>query len=127
MSASDHTRLVAIRGATTVEADDALLIEAAVRELLAEIVQANAIAQEDVLSAIFSATPDLHALYPAAAARAWGWEDAPMLCVAEMPVAGAPVRCIRLLLHVALKHGRSVRHVYQRDARSLRPDWSGPT
>lgn len=125
--ASTPKRLVGLRGATTVDADESALIEAAVREMLAELVEANGFIEADVLSAFFSATPDLHALYPAAAARAWGWREAPMLCLSEMPVAGAPPRCIRVLLHVALDGDRAPHHVYQRDARVLRPDWAGPT
>ncbi|HEX5831411.1 MAG TPA: chorismate mutase [Gemmatimonadaceae bacterium] len=97
----------------------------AVRELLVAITDANAIEPANVLSAIFSATADLSTLYPAAAARELGWADVPMLCVAEMDVAGAPARCVRVLLHLVLVDDRPLRPVYLHDARSLRPDLVG--
>ena len=120
-------KLYGIRGATTVDVNEAAAIEVAVRELLSELTNANALTEDAVVSAIFSATPDLNALYPAAAARAWGWNEAPMLCVAEMPAVSSPARCIRLLLHASLPAGQKPKHVYLRDARVLRPDWAGPT
>lgn len=117
--------LRALRGATTVEADEPACIAAAVRELVAALVAANDLAPDAVLSAIFSATPDLRSLYPAAAARELGWHDVPMLCVSEMDVAGAPARCVRVLLHLSVEHGHALRPVYLRGARVLRPDLAG--
>lgn len=117
------TRMRGLRGATTVDTDDATAIHDAVRELIDAIVDANALDPDDILSAIFSATPDLTTLYPAAVARAAGWTEVPMLCVSEMAVAGSLPRCVRVILHVALDAHASPRHVYLRDARSLRPDW----
>lgn len=114
--------LRALRGATTVEADDRAQVSDAVRELLATLMTENALDPDDVLSAIFSATPDLRALYPASVARELGWHDVPMLCVTEMDVPGAPGRCIRVLLHLAVPRDRRLRPVYQRGAVVLRPD-----
>ena len=116
------SRLRALRGATTVEADDPSLVGEAVRELLAAIADANALAPDDVLSAIFSATPDLRCLYPAKVARELGWHDVPMLCVTEMDVPGAPGLCIRVLLHLAMPRERKLVPVYLRGAVALRPD-----
>ena len=115
-------QLRALRGATTVRADAPADVAEAVRELLAAIVRVNDLAPDDVLSAIFSATPDVRSLYPAAVARGMGWHDVPMLCVAEMDVAGAPARCVRVLLHVAVPADRRPGAVYLRGARVLRPD-----
>jgi chorismate mutase len=113
----------AIRGATTVEADDPDAIDAATRELLREIVARNAIAPTRVISAIFTATTDLTSTYPARAARSMGWEDVPLLCAAEIAVPGGLPCCVRVLLHVEElpAHARP-RHVYLRGARVLRPD-----
>lgn len=117
--------LRALRGATTVEADEPVLVAAAVRELVATITRENDLAPDDVLSAIFSATPDVRCLYPAAVAREMGWHDVPMLCVSEMDVPGAPARCVRVLLHLAVARDRRLRPVYLHGARVLRPDLVG--
>ena len=115
-------RLCAVRGAVTVEADDPALIDAAVRTLLAELVDANAIDAQDLVSAIFSATPDLRSRNPATAARAAGWTDVPMMCVAEVDTDGMLERCIRILLHVSVLGERRLQPVYLGDAARLRPD-----
>lgn len=112
-----------IRGATSVEANDAEAIVAATRELLACIVTANGLAMEDVASAIFTATPDLDTAYPALAAREMGWSDVPLLCMQEMAVVGSLPRCIRvLLLWNTDRSANQVQHVYLHQARVLRPD-----
>jgi chorismate mutase len=117
--------LGAIRGATTVDADDAAKVRAATVELLRRIVELNALAPGDVLSAIFTVTPDLRSDFPAHAARELGWTDVALLCTMEIPVPGAVERCIRVLLHVETPMPRDrLRHVYLRDARSLRPEWA---
>jgi chorismate mutase len=115
-------RLRAVRGAITVAADDPSLIDVAVRTLLAELVDANAIDAHDLVSAIFSATPDLRTRNPATAARACGWTDVPMMCVAEVDTDGMLERCIRILLHVSVLGDRRLQPVYLGDAVRLRPD-----
>ena len=112
-----------IRGATTVERDTREDILAATRELLAAMVQANQIAPDDIASALFTTTPDLSGDYPARAARELGWSTVPLLGATEMQVPGALARCIRVLLHVnTARHPTSIKHIYLRDARALRPD-----
>jgi chorismate mutase len=112
-----------IRGATSVEANDAEAIVAATRELLACIATANGLAMEDVASVIFTATPDLDTAYPALAAREMGWSDVPLLCMQEMAVVGSLPRCIRvLLLWNTNRSADQVQHVYLNQARVLRPD-----
>jgi chorismate mutase len=112
-----------IRGATSVDANDAATIIAATRELLENIVAANGLSTEDVTSAIFTATPDLDAAYPARAAREMGWLKVPLLCMQEMAVEGSLPRCIRVLVlwNTDLPPNR-IRHVYLGRARALRPD-----
>jgi chorismate mutase len=117
---------VALRGATTVDVDASDEIVAATRELLEELCRVNCLSAESIVSAIFSATPDLHSVYPAAVARAIGWTDVAMLCVTEMDVPGSVPRCIRVLLHVSVPGGRRLRAVYLREARTLRPDLVEP-
>ncbi|MCK4449199.1 MAG: chorismate mutase [Anaerolineae bacterium] len=112
-----------IRGATGVDINDAVAIITATRELLERIVAANDLLVEDVISVIFTATPDLDAAYPARAAREMGWMNTPLLCMQEMVVAGSLPRCIRVLVlwNTDLSPGQ-VRHVYLGRARALRPD-----
>ncbi|MCL6432006.1 MAG: chorismate mutase [Anaerolineae bacterium] len=112
-----------VRGATTVERNDADAILEATRELLVALIEANGLAPEDVASAIFSVTPDLTAAYPARAARDLGWSQVPLLDVQEAAVSGGLPRCVRVLLHWNTdKPASEIVHVYLRGARALRPD-----
>src|SRR5690606_2752298 len=114
-----HTQLRALRGATTVAHDTPDEVRLAVSELLQALLKANALGPEHLLSAIFSATPDIRSFNPATVARTQGWEEVPMLCVAEMEVEGGLPRCIRVLIHVAVDGDRQLQHQYLRDARDL--------
>jgi chorismate mutase len=116
-------RLRAIRGATTVAADDAALIREATQELLSTLVQQNGVDVDDIVSVLFTMTPDLRGDFPAYAAREMGWLDVPLLCMAEIDVPGALGRCIRVLIHVMSDRQRGeIRHAYLREAVTLRPD-----
>jgi chorismate mutase len=112
-----------IRGATTVEVDSADAILAATRDLLLRMVEANQVAVADIASAIFTMTPDLIAAFPARAARDLGWQHVPLLDAQEVPVPGSLSRSVRvLLLWNTDRSQEEVRHVYLREAASLRPD-----
>ncbi len=113
----------AVRGATQVDADDRDEILTATSELLAEVLSRNAIVSDDLISVVFTATPDLHAEFPAYAARQMGITDVPLLCAAEIDVPGAMPRVLRLLAHVETDRPRAdLRHVYLRGAAALRTD-----
>ncbi|HLA90248.1 MAG TPA: chorismate mutase [Gemmatimonadaceae bacterium] len=113
----------AVRGATTVERDEPLLIRAAVLELLDELLEQNDLALMDVVSAVFTSTPDLVSEFPAYAARRHGWSDIPIVCVQELGVEGALARCLRVLLHVETSRARhEMRHVFLHGAVLLRHD-----
>ena len=113
----------ALRGATTVGADDPDAIGEATRELLSQIMSVNALVPADVVSVIFTVTADLRSDFPARAARDLGWVDVPLLCTVEIPVPNALARCIRVLMHVETTRPRdAMKHVYLREARTLRPD-----
>jgi chorismate mutase len=115
--------VVAIRGAISVDCDTQDAITEATTELLRALLDANGVQPTSVVSAIFTLTPDLSAIFPALAARQMGWQSVPMLCAGEIPVPGALPRCLRLLLHVRPPHdGWHASHVYLREARVLRPD-----
>jgi chorismate mutase len=113
----------ALRGATTVENDTPDEIHTATGELLTALLDANGLQPANVISALFSATPDVRSAYPAPAARAAGWSDVAMVCFQEMAVEGSLPRCIRVILHFAAPADRALKHVYLRGARGLRPDW----
>ncbi len=113
-----------IRGATTIESNTAEDIREATTELLDAMIRLNAIAAEDVVSAIFTTTPEITASFPALAARDLGWTEVPLLCAHEMNVPGALHGVVRILLHVNTNRSPAeIRHVYLREARALRPEW----
>lgn len=114
--------MIAIRGAVEVDADTAEAIGRAVDALCAELTRANALDPGEIVSAFFTLTPDLHAAFPALAARKQGWGDVPMICAQEIDVPGALPRVCRVLLHV--RRDAPGTHVYLGGARKLRPDLS---
>jgi chorismate mutase len=115
-------RLFALRGAISVERDDAQQILDATTTLMREIVERNGLAPEHVVSCIFTATDDLTAEFPAVAARALGFESVPLLCARELDVPGSLPRVIRVLIHYYADDGHVAKHVYLGEARALRTD-----
>ena len=110
-----------VRGATVADADSREAIHGATVELVKAIIEANGIDSGDLASAFFTTTPDLHAAFPAEAARLMGWEYVPMLGGIEMDKPGAPARCIRVMLHWNTgRSQREIRHIYLRGTESLR-------
>ena len=116
-------RLRALRGATTAEANEAGAIIEATAELLREMLRRNDVDPEDVVSMIFTATPDLDAEFPASAARKIGISHVPLLCAREIDVPDAVGRCVRVLIHLyTSRDPAALKHVYLGDARQLRTD-----
>lgn len=112
-----------IRGATTIERDEAEIVLEATRELLEKIQEKNAFEIEDVASALFTVTSDIRSVFPAAAARAIGWEKVPLLCFQEIEVAGSLSACIRVLVHINTdKSQEEIKHIYLKGAQVLRKD-----
>jgi chorismate mutase len=115
-----------IRGAITVDADDAAAIVNATKRLLLELVERNSVELDDIASVLFSLTPDLRAGFPALGAREMGWVHVPMLHFTEIDVPGALPRVIRVLMHVnTTRPQREVEHAYLDGAQVLRPDLTG--
>jgi len=113
----------AVRGAIQVDADESDHILGGTAELVSAILDRNALAAADVISMIFTATPDLTAEFPAYAARLLGMADVPLLCAQEIDVAGAMPRVVRALVLVETPRSRAeIRHVYLRGAAALRTD-----
>jgi chorismate mutase len=119
-------RVRAIRGATTSSENSVEAITAAVTELLDELEKRNDIDPEMIISATFSATRDLDAIFPASIARKRPrWDNVPLLDVQQMHVEGSLPRCIRFLIHINLPTNHSeIYHPYLQGAKNLRPDWS---
>ncbi|KRE98196.1 chorismate mutase [Paenibacillus sp. Soil766] len=113
-----------IRGATTVEQNDAQEILQATSELLQAIVEANDFLPEDIGSVFITVTEDITATFPAIAIRTLiGWELVPLMCSLEVPVENALPKCIRLMVQVnTTKTQAEINHVYLKEAKKLRPD-----
>jgi chorismate mutase len=113
----------AIRGAVQVEANERTSILEATTELVTEVMARNRLVPDDVISVLFTATPDLTAEFPALAARKIGFQDVPLLCASEIAVPGAMPRVVRLLMHAETAGSRAaLEHVYLRGAAALRLD-----
>jgi chorismate mutase len=115
----------ALRGAITVEDNDAGAILSATEELVRELMQRNSLAEDQLVSCIFTCTNDLDAEFPAVAAREMGLSGVPLLCAREIDVSGALPRVIRVLVHCYAEPESPARHVYLREAVALRRDLEG--
>src|SRR6185437_7055111 len=118
-------RLVALRGANTVTENTAEAILSATDELMRELLARNTLGVDNLVSCIFTLTPDLDAQFPAVAARRMGLSRVPLLCAREIPVPGALPRVIRVLIHCYPPDGIEPQHVYLNEAARLRLDLSG--
>ncbi|MGW1836649.1 chorismate mutase [Streptomyces sp. BBFR2] len=113
----------AVRGAVQLERDDAEHMHERVGDLLTALLERNALRPDDLISVWFTATPDLHSDFPAAAARRLGITDVPLLCAQEMDVPGAMERVVRVLAHVETGLSKAgIAHVYLGATAALRKD-----
>ena len=113
----------ALRGATTLDTDDAAHLSERVQALVAEMLRRNDVAKDDVISILFTATDDIHTMFPATAARGIGLGDIPLMCARELDIVGGTPRCIRVMMHMVTERPRSdLHHVYLEGARNLRDD-----
>jgi chorismate mutase len=115
----------ALRGATTLDEDTREEVLTRTAELLGTLMIRNGLTADDVVSLMFTATNDVHSEFPAAAVRAAGIADVPMLCAQELDITGdsAIPLCVRVMAHVRTDLPRAeLRHVYLRGARQLRSD-----
>lgn len=115
--------LRALRGATTLEEDTSEQVNDRVQALVSAMLERNAIAHDDLVSIVFTATDDISSMFPATAARALGLGDVPLICARELAISGAVARCVRVLMHFYTEASRdSLHHVYLEGARGLRDD-----
>ncbi|MFE3830929.1 chorismate mutase [Streptomyces sp. NPDC059092] len=113
----------AVRGAVQLERDESGHMDEQVKQLLTAIMERNGLTTDDLISIWFTATPDLHSDFPAAAARGLGIVDVPLICAQELDIAGALPRVVRVLAHIESELPRSeVAHVYLGAAAALRKD-----
>ena len=119
---AEPSRVVALRGAVQAEENSAEAIIAATGKLVRELMEMNELVPQEMISAIFTTTPDLDAEFPAVAARGIGLSEVPLMCAREIPVPGSMPRVIRVMVHCNLPAERPVRHVYLGETRSLRAD-----
>jgi chorismate mutase len=117
-------RVRGLRGAITISQNSASAIAEAVNELLDVLETKNQLAPAEIVSATFSVTQDLDALFPATVARRRpDWEQVPLLDVQQMLVTDSLDRCIRVLIHINTPlPQKALRHAYLRRAAQLRPD-----
>jgi chorismate mutase len=113
----------AVRGAVQLDRDEREHLLASVQELVRAMLQANDFRVDDLISVIFTATPDLRSEFPALAARELGLGDVPLMCAQELDVIGAMPRVVRVMAHVETTLARTeIQHVYLRGAAALRRD-----
>ena len=116
------SRLWAVRGAVCASANDEASILKATTDLMTELMSRNAIGPDDIISVIFTATSDLDAAFPAAAARKLGFDRVPLLCAREIAVPGSMERVVRVLAHYYAGPTDPPEHVYLGEAQALRAD-----
>ncbi|MDQ1356678.1 MAG: chorismate mutase [Acidimicrobiaceae bacterium] len=113
----------ALRGATTLKADTLDQVNERVQALVEAMLDRNGVDKEDLISVLFTATDDIHSVFPATAARAVGLGDVPLICARELDVVGGTPLCIRVLMHMNTDRPRAeLHHVYLEGARGLRDD-----
>jgi chorismate mutase len=113
----------ALRGATTVDADTTEQINERTQALVAAMLERNGVDKESLISVLFTATDDVHAAFPATAARMLGLGDVPLLCARELDIVGGTPRCIRVLMHLTTDRARGdLHHVYLQGASGIRDD-----
>ncbi len=115
--------LRAVRGAVQLDVDERVHLVSSVAELVKAVLDENGLAPDDLVSVLFTATPDIHSEFPALAARQTGLGAVPLLCAQELDIDGAMPRVVRLLAHVETDRPRDeIKHVYLRGAAALRRD-----
>jgi chorismate mutase len=112
-----------LRGATTVDVDTEEQVGERTRTLVTAMLERNEVSKDQLISILFTATDDIHSIFPATAARQLGLGDVPLICARELDIVGAMPRCIRVMVHLETDRSRDqLHHVYLEGARGLRDD-----
>jgi chorismate mutase len=118
-----ETAVRALRGATTIDEDTVEQINERVQALVTRMLERNDVDKDDLISILFTATDDIHSVFPATAARQVGLGDVPLICARELDIVGGTPRCIRVMMHLNTTKGRNeLHHVYLEGAKGLRDD-----
>ncbi|WP_330451914.1 MULTISPECIES: chorismate mutase [unclassified Streptomyces] len=113
----------AVRGAVQLDRDETGHMHEQVGALLTAVLERNELVADDLISIWFTATPDLHSDFPAAAARSIGIVDVPLICAQELDIQGAMPRVVRILAHVETYLSKAeINHVYLGATAALRKD-----
>jgi chorismate mutase len=113
----------ALRGATTVDEDTVEQVNERVQTLITRMLDRNGVEKEDLISILFTATDDIHSVFPATAARQVGLGDVPLICARELDITSGTRLCIRVMMHLTTDKGRDeLHHVYLEGAKGLRDD-----
>jgi len=113
----------ALRGATTVDEDTVEQVTERTIALVEAMLERNGVHHDDIISVWFTATGDIHSIFPATAARKAGLGDVPLICARELDIEGGQPLCIRVLMHLTTERARSeLHHVYLEGAVGLRDD-----
>lgn len=116
-------RVRALRGATTLDVDERDHLIERTQELIGRLLARNELAEDDLISIVFTATDDIHAAFPAEAAREAGITHVPLMCARELEIDGGIRRCVRVLIHAYTdRTPTELRHVYLHGASQLRTD-----
>ena len=119
----DDYKITFIRGATTATGNSVKEIQAAVVELVDELISRNNLIKKNLLSITFTATKDLDACFPASIARKCnGLDSVAFLDCQQMYVSNDVNFCIRIMAQVLLPSNNPVNHPYLRGASKLRTD-----
>lgn len=91
--------------------------------LILAMMERNGVENEDLISVLFTATDDIHSMFPATAARTIGLGNVPLICSRELDIDGGTPHCIRVMMHLYTERSRAaLHHVYLEGARGLRDD-----
>ena len=115
-----------LRGATTVDEDTVAQVTERSQELMRELMAKNDLAEDDLISVLFTATADVTSTFPATAIREIGFGAVPLLCAAEIAVPG-PSRCASgsSCTSTRPRSRDEINHVYLHGAQGLRDDLPG--
>lgn len=125
-SSDSFSRLMAVRGATTVTDNSVQAVELALNHLLQALINENLVAgkpltPQDMVSVFFTVTPDITAISVAKVARiSMGWHEVAMMCAQEPEVTGLPRLCVRVMIQYF--GTQAPKPVYLEGAKVLRPD-----
>ncbi len=108
--------MIAIRGATSIEYDDAKHISERVSELYQEILSHNSFI--NISTILFSVTPDIHSINPATILRIkYNLSNVAFMCFQEAIFANSLPYIIRILI---LGEGKGDKFIYLHTASKLR-------